>query len=126
MKNFIKLFFICFCLFISLAANACAINWNAADFNSTQQIINSATQQEELFVNFDGRTNAISATNNQKNEISSLNSQKNNSFNGTLDKATAGSKLIQQIFTAKYNKSLYSTSHKISSYLKNEICTRAP
>lgn len=121
-----KLFLIALCLFISLAANACAINWHTVEFNPTQQIINSATQQEELFVNLDGKTNAIFAANNQKNEISSLSSQRNNSFNGTLDKIAAGSKLLQQIFNAKYNKTLYSTSHKISSYLKNEICTRAP
>lgn len=126
MKNFIKLFFICVCFIFSLAANAHGINWHAVEVNQTQQILNAATQQEELSINFDHTTNAISAANNQKYEISATSSHKQNSYNGTLDKAGTQSKLLQQIFTANYNKTLYSTSHKISSYLKNEICTRAP
>lgn len=126
MKKFLKLFLICVCFFISLATNAHGIEWHANGINCTQQIINSATQQEELLVNLDNRNNAISASNNQKYEISATNSQKNNSYSGTLDKVAYGSKLLQQIFTTNYNKILYSSSHKISSYLKNEICTRAP
>ena len=126
MKRFFKLFFICVCFFISLAANAHGIDWHAPEFKPTQQVINSANQkQEELIINFDNKSNAISAANNQKFEISATSSQKN-SHNGTLDKTATQSKLLQQIFTANYNKTLYSSSHKISSYLKNEICTRAP
>lgn len=126
MKNFIKLFFIYFCLFISLASNACTINWQTADFYPIQQVITSTTQQEELCINLDDKTNAIFVTNNSKNEISSLNLQKNNSFNGNFNKAATGSKLRQQNFAKKYNEQFYNSSYKISSYLKNEICTRAP
>lgn len=126
MKRFFKLFFICVCFFISLATNAYGIDWHAQEFKTTQQVINPTTKhQEELTINFDIESNAISAANNQKFEISATNSQKN-SHNGTLDKTATQSKLLQQIFTANYNKTLYSSSHKISSYLKNEICTRAP
>ena len=47
-------------------------------------------------------------------------------INGTLDKSSSQNKLLQQILNAKYNQQFIATSHNISSYLKNEICTRAP
>jgi|InofroStandDraft_1065614.scaffolds.fasta_scaffold04542_1 hypothetical protein len=127
MKNVLKLFFICVCFLISLSANACGIDYTALNFTAQPVITDTITiPQEELVINSDKSEHAIAAGNNQRQEISNISSRKNNFNGGSLDKTSAQRKLIQQIFTAKYNKTLYSNSHKISSYLKNEICTRAP
>ena len=126
-QNVLKLFFICVCFLISLSANACGIDYNALNFSAQQVITDTITMpQEELVINSDKSEHAIASGTNQRQEISNVSSRKNNFSGGSIDKASDKKKLIQQIFTAKYNKTLYSNSHKISSYLKNEICTRAP
>ena len=126
-QNVLKLFFICVCFLISLSANACGIDYNALNFSAQQVITDTITMpQEELVINSDKSEHAIASGTNQRQEISNVSSRKNNFSGGSIDKASAQQKLIQQIFTAKYNKTLYSNSHKISAYLKNEICTRAP
>lgn len=127
MKNILKLFLIYVCFFISLSANACGIDFHAANLSSVPVITDSIRDaQNELSMNNDTKEQAIASANSQRQEISNISNRKNNFSGGSLDKAAAQQKLLQQIFTANYNKTLYSNSHKISSYLKNEICTRAP
>ncbi len=127
MKNVLKLFFICVCFFISLSANACGIEFHAFNFSSSPEITDTITvPQEELILNTDDGKHNIVCTNRQRQEISNSSNRKNNFNSSSTDKATVQRKLIQQIFNTNYNKILYSNSHKISSYLKNEICTRAP
>lgn len=127
MKNVLKIFFICVCFFISLSANACGIDFPVPNFSEQPVITDTITiPQEELVINSDKTEHAIASTNSHRHEISNLSNRKNNPGSGSLDKASAQRKYIQQIFINNYNKTLYSNSHKISSYLKNEICTRAP
>ncbi len=69
---------------------------------------------------------SIVAVNNSGFEISAINDRKDIFANGSLDKGCAQNKFIQQVFSSKYNQTITSKSHNISSYLKNEICTRGP
>ena len=129
MKNFIKIFFIVVCFFISLSANAREISFDSINFNSQQQIILdsvSIPDEPELILSDDVNENSITSSNSQRHEISASTSRRDTYNGGTIEKTSTQNKLLQQIFTSKYNKSLFSKSHKISPHLKNEICTRAP
>lgn len=99
---------------------------NAHYFGNSSFVEAGSKSTEELSVKLEQSGASIVAVNNQSYEISSLNDKKDIFISGSLDKACAQGKLIQQISTAKYNQTYNSTSHNISSYLKNEICTRAP
>lgn len=130
MKNFIKIFFIVFCFFISLSANAREMDFSAFNSNFSQQeiILDSVSipDEPELTLSDDVSENSIASANSQRHEISASTSRRDTYNGGTIEKTSTQNKLLQQIFTSKYNKSLFSKSHKISPHLKNEICTRAP
>lgn len=130
MKNFIKIFFIVVCFFISLSANAREIDFSAFNSNFSQQeiILDSVSipDEPELTLSDDVSENSIASANSQRHEISASTSRRDTYNGGTIEKTSTQNKLLQQIFTSKYNKSLFSKSHKISPHLKNEICTRAP
>ena len=130
MKNFIKIFFIVVCFFISLSANAREMDFSVLNSNFSQQefILDSVSIPDEpaLILSDDVSENSIAASNSQRHEISASSSRRDTYNSGTIERSSAQNKLLQQIFTSKYNKSLFSKSHKISPHLKNEICTRAP
>ncbi len=117
MKNFLKIFFTALCLFIPTFASASGINQITSEVNSIPVVSAVSKLNSET---------SIAAVNTGNLELSAIQDRRNNQSFGNIDKSNAQNKLIQQIFTAYYNKLFYSTSHKISSYLKNEICTRAP
>jgi hypothetical protein len=129
-KNFIKIFFIVICFFISLSANAKEINYSAliSEFSQQERILDSISipDNAELVLSDDINENSIVAANNQRHEISASSSKRDTYNGGTIERTSAQNKLLQQIFTSNYNKTLFRKSHKISPHLKNEICTRAP
>ncbi len=126
MKNFIKLFFIVSCFFISLAVNATEIDYGAINYTQHGIVNTISIPDEELGIKPSDNETEFVAANAQTNELSAPNDRRNNFSGGNIDKTSAQNKLLQKIFSSNYNKTFYSTSHKISSYLKNEICTRAP
>lgn len=129
MKNFIKIFFIVVCFFISLSANAREISFDSINFNSQQQIILdsvSIPDEPELILSDDVNENSITSANSQRHEISASTSRRDTFSGGLIARTSSQNKLLQQITSNKYNKTLFSKSHKISPLLKNEICTRAP
>ena len=130
MKNFIKIFFIIVCFFISLSSNAREINFDYINYNISQHetICDSVSNPEEpeLILSDDVNENSITSANNHRHEISSSSSRRDTYNSGSIEKTSIQNKLLQQIYSSNYNKTLYSTSHKISPHLKNEICTRAP
>ena len=130
MKNFIKIFFIVVCFFISLSANAREMDFSAFNSNFSQQeiILDSVSipDEPELTLSDDVSENSIASANSQRHEISTSYSRRDTYNSGAIERTSAQNKLLQQIFTANYNKTLFSKSHKISPHLKNEICTRAP
>lgn len=85
-----------------------------------------AASDVELSVKLHEAETSIVAAGNQACEISSLNDKKDVFTNGSLDRACAQNRFLQQLHTSKYNQLYSCTSHNISSYLKNEICIRAP
>ena len=130
MKNCIKIFFIVVCFFISLSANARERDFPLLNSNFSQQEIIfdsvSIPDEPELTLSDDVSENSIAATNSQRHEISASTSRRDTYNGGIIEKTSTQNKLLQQIFTSNYNKTLFSKSHKISPHLKNEICTRAP
>ena len=130
MKNCIKIFFIVVCFFISLSANAREMDFPLLNSNFSQQEIIfdsvSIPDEPELTLSDDVSENSIAATNSQRHEISASTSRRDTYNGGIIEKTSTQNKLLQQIFTSNYNKTLFSKSHKISPHLKNEICTRAP
>ena len=123
MNKIFKLFFIIFSFIISL----CPIAFGANDFVATKNITiieNIPTQElhqtlkiSEVYVVSNTFLPLEISTSSEREEIF---------VNGSLEKNCAQNKFLQQIFNAKYNHLFLAKSHNISSYLKNEICTRAP
>ncbi len=118
-KNILKLLFIFFVFLMSLCSGVQSAEVSNAYLSKTSAGV-------ELSVKLHEAETSIVAANNQSCEISSLNDKKDIFINGSLDKACAQNKFLQQIFTSKYNQLYSCSSHNISSYLKNEICIRAP
>lgn len=119
------------CFILSLSANAKEIDFNMfnTNFSQQQEIVSdvvSIPDSSELSLADDVRENYIVASNSQRHEISSASSRKDSYNSGNIEKTSIQNKLLQQIYSSNYNKTLYSISHKISPLLKNEICTRAP
>ncbi len=127
MKNFIKIFFTALCLFIPIFASATGLNQLSAQFQPLQIIETPSSQNNESSCfNKNYNETYIAAVNTRNLELSALQDRRSPQGFGNIDKSSAQNKLLQQIFTSNYNKLYFSTSHKLSSYLKNEICTRAP
>lgn len=127
MKKFIKIFFTALCLFIPIFASATGVNQLPPQLQQLQFIeAHSSQNNESSCFNKNNNETSIAAVNTRNLELSVLQDRKNPKSFGNIDKSRAHNKLIQQIFTSDYNKLYFRTSHKISSYLKNEICTRAP
>ena len=123
MKRLFKIFFIIFAFFISF----CPIAIGASDYVATKNITiieNISTQ--ELHQTLKSSESYVVSNTFLPLEISASSEREETFANGFLDKNCAQNKFLQQIFNAKYNQLFLAKSHNISSYLKNEICTRAP
>ena len=122
MNKYIKFICIVFCFFISLIIN---INGEKISHSNIITQINNISNASIL--NPDEQENSIVYSNTQNHEISSINNDRKNLNKGNFsDKTTSQNKTSQQLFKLKYNQIYWSISHKISPYLKNEICARAP
>ena len=129
MKNFIKIFFIVVCFFISLSANAKELDYSTfVDNFSHQELIfeSVSTPVTELVLANDINENSIASANSKRHEIGASSSRRDSYNNSTIERTSGQNKLLHQIITSNYNKTSLSESHKISPLLKNEICTRAP
>lgn len=129
MKNFIKIFFIAFCFFASLSITGQSDNYFDAEY-ITQNINAITTTQSvpsgEILVKINENENSIASSNNQSHEISASGDKQNSYSNTPTDKILYQNKFSSKTFINKYTQLRNSISHKISPYLKNEICTRAP
>ncbi len=126
MKSLVKLLFIIFCFFASVCVNAQSLQ--APEINSFgyMSAVETSVPVEQFCAKLVNTDAVLVASNTQASELSALNDRRDNTFSGSLDRACAQNKLLQQILNANYNQLYNSTSHNISSYLKNEICARAP
>jgi len=128
-KNFIKIFFIFLCFFIPLSANAfnTQVDSGLNIYEKQQNIINNFTISHNDFgIQPLKNENSIAASNSNNHELVPFNERKDSFSNSTIFKSNNQNKLLQQFFYINYSQSYTGSSHKISSYLKNEICTRAP
>ncbi len=129
MKNIFKIFLIIFCFVISLTiSNISENNFNVLNIYNTINVYNkehSDSNSEFLTNRINENENSIVSSNTTNYELSAS-QDKENSYNFGSEKNVHRNRLICQNFINKYFKITYSISHKISSYLKNEICTRAP
>lgn len=127
MKNLIKFLFLIFCFTLSLF-----INIQSAEFfnglNSKQHtaVIEAQTVDVPELHDLQQASAFVVAANIPNCEISSLSENKDIYINGLVDKFASQNRLLQQVFNSKYYLAYNSNSHNISSYLKNEICARAP
>lgn len=128
MKNYIRYIFIIFCFLFSLIFYNSSETFDFAKNinNYNNSITTESTDRSDLYVNLDETENSIVASNSQNHEISSVSNDRKDLSNSYSDKASAQNKIFQNSFNLKFNKFYWSISHKISPYLKNEICTRAP
>ncbi len=129
MKNILKIFLIIFCFVISLTIpNISENNFNVLNIYNTINVYNkehSDSNSEFLTNRINENENSIVSSNTTNYELSAS-QDKESSYNFGSEKNVHRNRLICQNFINKYFKITYSISHKISSYLKNEICTRAP
>jgi len=86
---------------------------------------NISAPAQVVFVTDNESENSVVSANSNVIEIFSSQDKKDQ-FLGSVPKTSPQAKLLQQIFSKNYNNVFISNSHKISSFLKNEICTRAP
>lgn len=122
MKNFLKMFFTLLLFLISIVGECVC---PAAEIST--KISDSIYSPTQVFLIVDNEVeNYIASSNFRGFEISASSNKKESFAKGDLNKTSPQRKLLQIIFAQNYNKTLLSESHKISPYLKNEICTRAP
>lgn len=132
MKNILKTLFIIFVFLVSLSIFGNSENSFVSQnfYNLNNKIEFSQTQQQsepELIINVNENENSLVASNFQNNEIFASNDSGKSHY-GTIstDKATNQNKSTKQNLSKKYNNFTHLISHKISPYLRSEICTRAP
>lgn len=129
MQNILKIFLIIFCFVISLTIpNISENNFNVLNIYNTISVYNkehSDSNSEFLTNRINENENSIVSSNITNYEISAS-QDKEGSYNFGTEKNVLHNRLLCQNFINKYSKITNSISHKISSYLKNEICTRAP
>ncbi len=123
-----KYIIIAFCFLFSLIFYTSGeTNVPAYNFTKNDIISNNATHQNgNISVTSKEQENSIVYSNTQNHEISSLTNDRKDLNNSFSNKTSAQNKILQNAFNIKYNKLYWSISHKISPYLRNEICTRAP
>lgn len=129
MKNLFKIFFIILAFFITLGINKnSATDTYTLNSNVTSVINNIAENLPDNGTIAIPRENenSIVQSNSQNQKIISATDKKDSFGIGSIDKISEQNKYLKKFFISKYNKIYLSSSHKISPYLKNEICTRAP
>lgn len=127
MKNFLKLFLIVVSFLITLGGSLSSASVDTLiNYNSPVIVDEITIPDVELSIKPEHNENAIVASNSRNQEIYACSDRRNSLIGGNFDRIANKNKLIRTIFNDRYNKYFYNTSHKISSYLKNEICTRAP
>lgn len=127
MKKYVSLFIIVLCFLFSLSIGTGSDSSRPALFVQNQKVINSVEENFGITMNAVEHENTIVSSNSQNVEIySALNDRKNFSYNENSGESTALNKLLKSYLFSSYKSIYRSISHKISPYLKNEICTRAP
>lgn len=131
MKNILKTLFIIFVFFVSLSIFGNSENtFYTQNFHNLKSNItvveNSQNQNSEQLITVNETENSLVASNFQNNEIFASNDAGKTHYNNLTDKAICQNKFIKVNFSNKYNEFTHLVSHKISPYLRNEICTRAP
>ena len=126
MKNFLKIFFIVVCFLVTLGVCKSGANIGSFDINNKSIVSESISVPHQVLVSPDDNESQIAASNSHNSELTSANLKKNSHNITNIDKVATERKIVAQIFALNYNKILYSASHRISLYLRNEVCTRAP
>lgn len=126
MKNFLKIFFIVVCFLVTLGVCKSGVNIDSFDINNKSIVSESISVPHQVLVSPDDNESQIAASNSHNTELTSDNLKKNSHNITNIDKVATERKIVAQIFALNYNKILYSASHRISLYLRNEVCTRAP
>lgn len=126
MKNFLKIFFIVVCFLVTLGVCKSGVNIGSFDINNKSIVSESISVPHQVLVSPDDNESQIAASNSHNTELTSSNLKKNSHNITNIDKVATERKIVTQIFALNYNKILYSASHRISLYLRNEVCTRAP
>lgn len=126
MKNFFKIFFIVVCFLVTLGVCKSDVNIGSFDINNKSIVSESISVPHQVLVSPDDNESQIAASNSHNTELTSANLKKNSHNITNIDKVATERKIVAQIFALNYNKILYSASHRISLYLRNELCTRAP
>lgn len=126
MKNFLKIFFIVVCFLVTLGVCKSCVNIGSFDINNKSRVSESISVPHQVLVSPDDNESQIAASNSHNTELTSANLKKNSHNITNIDKVATERKIVAQIFALNYNKILYSASHRISLYLRNEVCTRAP
>ncbi len=126
MKIFLKIFFIVVCFLVTLGVCKSGVNIGSFDINNKSIVSESISVPHQVLVSPDDNESQIAASNSHNTELTSANLKKNSHNITNIDKVATERKIVAQIFALNYNKILYSASHRISLYLRNEVCTRAP
>ncbi len=126
MKNFFKIFFIVVCFLVTLGVCKSGVNIGSFNLDNRPVVSESISVPHQVLVSPDDNESQIAASNSHNTELTSANFKKNSHNISNIDKVATERKIVAQIFASNYNKILYSASHRISLYLRNEVCTRAP
>jgi uncharacterized protein YcfL len=123
MKNFIRLFLVCFIFFISLCVNACENNQHSILNETNYKILSS---NDILIEIVNDTKSAFIENNTNRYELSQLQNKKNPIYKISFNNATNSNKIFQQLYIVSLKPILFCTIDKTSLNLENEICTRAP
>ena len=126
MKKFFKFILIFLCFLISLSGLSSTEATVLQSSDITPIIVNKTSYNDsEVLLNSAENEKYIISINNNKQEFFSLLKRKN-SFGHVLNNLTLQNKFIDEFIFSKFDNIISIKSHKISSYLAYEICTRAP
>ncbi|MGN0030870.1 MAG: hypothetical protein ACI37Q_02825 [Candidatus Gastranaerophilaceae bacterium] len=126
MKKFFIFIFTVLCFLISQSGFSSAEATALQNFDVAPAIVNAVNiDDSEIFLKSTEGEKYITSTNNFGQEVFSLLKRKN-SFGHVPNNLTLQNKFIDKFFFSKFDNIISIKSHKISSYLAYEICTRAP
>ena len=126
MKRFINIFLIFAALFLLLNANSQQLSSKISNSQILNHFISqSVNQVEKISIPVTSGENYLVKSNNFSETIASSRKQNEFGFNFFND-LTIKLKDNYKILYKDYRKILYISPYNISSYLKNNICTRAP
>lgn len=126
MKRFIKIFFIFVTLFLLLNTNTQQLSNRISNSDFLNHFISQSNQPiEKITVQIDNNENYLAKSNSYQETIIASRKQNEQGFNFSND-ISPKLKDNYRIFYKDYKKLLYISPYNISSYLRNNICTRAP